>query len=67
MAVVNGVKKELPIIGFKRSRSSQIHRTTLASVESLTMPLVSILFLSLSCLMLVLFWFMLLYHDILYE
>lgn len=48
MAVVNGVKKELPIIGFKRSRSSQIHRTTLASVESLTMPLVSILFLSLS-------------------
>ncbi|KAL6351253.1 hypothetical protein AAG906_031839 [Vitis piasezkii] len=40
MAVVNGVKKELPIIGFKRSRSSQIHRTTLASVESLTMPLI---------------------------
>ncbi|KAJ9708154.1 hypothetical protein PVL29_000290 [Vitis rotundifolia] len=40
MAVVNGVKKELPIIGFKKPRRSQIHRTTLASVESLTIPLI---------------------------
>lgn len=40
MALANRAKKEPPRIGFKKSKNMLLPGTTLAAVESLSMPLV---------------------------